>query len=143
MDPINLPPDKREHTSYKVAVLGLAAVAFACLLKILEIPIKDRALYIAMYSFAMAIPLLISTAMTSEIIERDRYTKIPLTAIFVQFWMSAGRVIALLGVIALLWHFQIMVAIVFMSASIVGLILYIIFGVLMNNINPDLNSKLK
>lgn len=88
MDPINLPPDKRKHTSYKVAVLGLAAVSFACLLKVIEMPGKDLALLVAMYSLAAAIPLQVANAMTSEIVERDRYKKISLSAIFAQLWMA-------------------------------------------------------
>jgi len=82
MDPINLPPDKKEHTSYKVSVLGLAAVSLACLLKVIEMPTKDRALLIAMYSFSAAIPLLVSIARMSEIVERDRYKRVLMGEIF-------------------------------------------------------------
>jgi MFS family permease len=143
MDPISLPPDKREHTSYKVAVLGLAAVSFACLLKVIEMPGKDLALLVAMYSFAAAVPLLVVIAMTSEIVERDRYKKISVAAMFVQLWMAIGRVAGLLGVLALLWHFQKSVAVVFTIASIAGLISYMVFGVLMNEVNPDPDAKPK
>lgn len=143
MDPINLPPDKREHTSYKVAVLGLAAVSFACLLKVIEMPGKDMALLVAMYSFAAAIPLLVGIAMTSEIVERDRFKRISVAAMFVHLWMAIGRVVGVLGVVALLWHFQKSVAIVFTIASTAGLISYMLFGVLMNEVNPDSDAKHK
>jgi len=57
--------------------------------------------------------------------------------------MVIGTIAALFGLIALLWHFQRGVAIVFSIASIAGWISYIVFGVLMDKDNPENDSKPK
>src|ERR1051326_6032024 len=118
---------KTKLSSFKAAMFGLAGASYASLMKVTEIQSHDTALTVAFFAFAIAIPLLIALAITTEILDDPRYTHWSAVGFGIFLLLNAGSWAFVLGFAAFLWHYSIPVALIFFASACVGLIAFIVF----------------
>lgn len=127
---------KKGLTSFKAAMFGLAGASFASLLKVLDMQPQDAALAVAGYAFAVAIPLLIALAISSDIMEDVRYTRMSFTGFALTMLLNAGNWAFVVGLCALLWHYSAPLALTFAGCALAALAAFIAFQIDLDKANP-------
>ena len=118
---------KHSLSSIKAAMFGLAGVSVALILKLIELKPWDKPLTIAFYSLIVAVPLLTALAIVTDIQEDPQWVKMSWKGFQIVMILNFGNGAFVLGFTSFLWHYSTRGALVFLGATLVAFICFILF----------------
>jgi hypothetical protein len=118
----------RELAGMKAALYSLAGVSLFLLNETLRLDKLDRPLTIAFYCLIVSVPLLVGFAIMIESVQHRGWQEIPssMTGWFIGPWM--GGYLAVTGIVAYLWHFNWLGAVIFVGSMLLALSMFIAFS---------------
>jgi len=108
-------------------MFGLAGTCVAFLFQVLDQSSLDRPLVIALYCFVVSIPLLVSLAVTADIASSYSHSINSERAMFTLMPLFIAPSIAAFGLGSYLWHYSVGAAVAFVTALILGFVLFMRF----------------